>query len=180
MRYLIIFTVLFAFGLHRSWAQDTFYLRVRPAPVTSPTVAARAIGNLPAKRSLAPDSTLSLRMAHRRASELADTSGFVPNRQGAWSLFASYVSTRGRDSVVLEAAVSHSRDADWSQYRPFGRIRDKKLWPPDAVEARYWLLTDVYDIRVQKDGWCFIKLSEGQLPSTDPVVLPIRITFKVN
>ncbi|OQP56312.1 hypothetical protein [Niastella populi] len=178
MRYLIIFTVLFAFGLHRSWAQDTFYLRVRPAPVTSPTVAARAIGNLPA--SLAPDSTLSLRMAHRRASELADTSGFVPNRQGAWSLFASYVSTRGRDSVVLEAAVSHSRDADWSQYRPFGRIRDKKLWPPNAVEARYWLLTDVYDIRVQKDGWCFIKLSEGQLPSTDPVVLPIRITFKVN
>jgi len=117
-------------------------------------------------------------MRNVRAQELADTSKFVPNRPGAWSMYSSYLAAAGPDSVSLEAVVSHNRNADWSQYQRFGRISDKKLWPMNTVEARYYLLTDAYDIKVEKDGQCFIKLSVGQLPSNDPVVLPIRITFK--
>ena len=178
MRHLIIITIILTGCLQQSLAQDTFHLRVPGTPVKPPAATSKLAANRPPDNSMDPDATLSFRMRNMRVNEMADTSKFVPNRQNAWSLYTSYVSTRGRDSVVLEATVSHSRDADWSQYQLFGAIRDKKLWPPDAVEARSMLLTDVYDIRVDKDGRCFIKLSAGQLPSTDPVVLPIRITFK--
>lgn len=175
MRSFIILAVLLTCGLQRSWGQDTFYLRVGNIPVSSP---GKSLSNRPGERSLSPDSTLAFRMRNVRVQELADTSKFVPNRQGAWALYSSYLAAAGPDSILLEAIVSHSRDADWSQYQRFGRIRDKKLWPLNTVEARSYLLSDAYDIKVEKDGWCFIKLGAGQLPSTDPVVLPIRITFK--
>ncbi len=178
MRSFIIFAVLLTCGLQRSWGQDTFYLRVGNIRASSPAQTSKFLANRPGEQSLSPDSTLAFRMRDARIRELADTSKFVPNRQGAWSLYSSYLAAAGPDSILLEAAVSHNRDADWSQYQRFGRIRDKQFWPMTTVEARSLLLADVYDIRVEKDGWCFIKLSKGQLPSTDPVVLPIRITFK--
>lgn len=178
MRSLIIFAVLLTCGLQRSWGQDTFHLRVGNIPALSPAAASKSLANRPGESSLSPDSTLAFRMRNVRIQELADTSKFVPNRQGAWSMYSSYLAAAGPDSILLEAVVTHNRDADWSQYQCFGRIRDNKLWPQNTVEARSFLLTDVYAIRVDKDGWCFIKLSEGQLPSTDPAVLPIRITFK--
>jgi hypothetical protein len=179
MRYLIIFTILMACGLQRSWSQDTaYFLRNRIGEPKTPVDVAKPVSSQLRARSLAPDTALDLRMRKERIKALADTSKFVPNREKQWSLFNSYVAAEGRDSIMLEAVVSRSRDANWDQHQRFGKITDKKFWPRNVIEARYYLLTDAYDIRVEKDGWCSIKLAEGQLPSTDPVVLPIRITFK--
>jgi hypothetical protein len=179
MRSLFILTVLITCCLQSSLAQEpTYSLRTRIVGGENLPATANMGANRKGALTLTPDTTLAFRMRNVRAQELADTSRFVPNRQGAWFLYNSYVAAAGRDSIMLEAVVSRSRDADWSQHQRFGRITDKKFWPRNVIEARYYLITDAYDIRIEKDGWCSIKLAEGQLPSTDPVVLPIRITFK--
>jgi hypothetical protein len=179
MRYLIIFTILLACGRQRSWSQDTaYFLRNRIGePKTAVQVMKPALGQ-PGARSLAPDTALDLRMRKERLKALADTSKFAPNRENHWSLFNSYVAAEGRDKIVLEATIEHDRDGNWGEYLQFGRIIDKKLWPREVQEVQYYLLTDLYGIRIEPDGRCSIKLLEGQLPQTDPVILPIRITFK--
>ena len=127
---------------------------------------------------LSQDSTLKMRTETVRTKSLADTTRFTPNVKSGWSLFNSYMASAGKDSIVLEAAISHDRDIDWKQYQLFGRIKDKRMTPGEDQEIKYYLLNDGYLIKIDVQGYAYIRLSEGQLPGGDPIVLPIKITFK--
>ncbi|MFT3945493.1 MAG: hypothetical protein QM763_00850 [Agriterribacter sp.] len=129
-------------------------------------------------QSFSQDSTLKMRTEIGRIKEKADTSRFTPDIKSGWSLFGSYMAMTGKDSVVLEAAISHARDIDWKNYQLFGRIKDKSMIPGADQEIKYYLLNDGYLIKVDTQGYAYIRLADGQLPGGDPIVLPIKITFK--
>ncbi|MFT3945496.1 MAG: hypothetical protein QM763_00865 [Agriterribacter sp.] len=57
-------------------------------------------------QSFSQDSTLKMRTEIGRIKEKADTSRFTPDIKSGWSLFGSYMAMTGKDSVVLEAAIS--------------------------------------------------------------------------
>ncbi|MCC6289881.1 MAG: hypothetical protein IT249_18545 [Chitinophagaceae bacterium] len=127
--------------------------------------------------SFAQDSTLKYRTQNTWAKALADSSKFRPNIQSDWSMFNSYMATAA-DSVLFEVTISHSRDIDWNQFQRFGKIVDKRFWPSLEQNIDYYLLDDRYIIKIDETGSCFVKLSGGQLPPRDPVVLPIKISYK--
>lgn len=124
------------------------------------------------------DSTLKMRAEAGRIKELADTSRFTPNVKSGWSLFGSYMAMAGKDSIVLETVISHAWDIDWTQYQLFGRIKDNSMMPGRDQEIKYYLLNDSYLVKVDMQGYAYIRLVDGQLPGRDPVVLPIKVTFK--
>ena len=126
----------------------------------------------------AQDTTLKMQSEIVRVKSMADTSRFTPNTKSDWSLFNSYVGLADKDSVVFEAIISHSRDIDWTTYQLFGRIKDKSMLPNQPQEVGYMLLTDRYMVKVDVNGDTYIRLSEGQLPGSAPIVLPIKIAFK--
>lgn len=127
--------------------------------------------------SFGQDSTVKYRMQSMWVKTLADTSSFRPNSQSDWSMFNSYIAIAS-DSILFEVTISHSRDIDWNEFQRFGKIVERKFLPGLERNVDYYLLDDRYTIKIDEAGSCFVKLSEGQLPPRDPVVLPIKISYK--
>lgn len=126
----------------------------------------------------AQDSLLKNRMMRMQISLNADSAQFAPASAKGWRIYQSYVKAIKRDSVGVQVVISRSRKADWGEFQTFGKIVDKKLWPSTTQEIKYKLLRDNYLVKVDVDGSCSLKLVDGAVPSRDPVVLPIKFTFK--
>lgn len=112
------------------------------------------------------------------ARSLADTSGFSINQADGWSLYNSFLQTVNGDSVRLEIILRHERDnVDWKQYQFIGKVKDKKYFPVADKEVVYRLLKDTYMVKIMKDGRCYIRLLEGELPPGNPTILPVTVLF---
>jgi hypothetical protein len=109
----------------------------------------------------------------------ADTSGFSPTQTGGWQLVNSYVGALGTDSAQLELIVQNSSSVDWSQLQPLGVIKGSALFPSNPASLIFSILGNQYQLNIGSDGRCGIKLVNGGPPSGIPVVIPLRVNYKL-
>ena len=116
----------------------------------------------------------------------ADTVSFSPNTAGGWSILSSsYMNQDTPDSVRLEIILKRSR-IDGKTDQLIGTITNKSFIPAKNQKVDYYLLGDnVWDIRITKDGECYLKQNRGSSlkPSTlagNPDVIPVNIRYKNN
>jgi hypothetical protein len=112
------------------------------------------------------------------ALETADTTNFSVNNQAGWQLFNSYVAAVKTDSVTIEIVIQHSRTLDWAQEQLVGHIKPETLFPKANQTVSFNLLFDLYQLRVEPSGKCYLRLTSGSLPDGDPVIIPIRVVYK--
>lgn len=112
------------------------------------------------------------------ATAHADTTQFSPNRTGEWILFNSYLSTEPTDSVAFEVIVRHDRNSiNWREDQYIGHIKTESIFPQQGQSISYFLLQDQYNIRIDIDGKCYLRLVDGNLPPYDPVTIPVQIKY---
>jgi len=116
---------------------------------------------------------------HSRALATADTTNFSINKRSGWKLFNSYVAPVKTDSVIIELIVQHDLTIDWRQEQLVGRIKSSNLLPKTSQTVSFKLMFDIYQLRVEPNGRCYLRLASGSLPDGDPVILPIRAKYKL-
>jgi len=109
----------------------------------------------------------------------ADTSHFSPNKDGGWQLFNSYVSNYQSDSARLELIIQHANNIDWTTEQLIGSISDSSLIPSQGQNISFTLLTNNYNLRLDTSGRCYIRFVNGDLPTDDPFVIPLKILYKL-
>lgn len=114
---------------------------------------------------------------HSRALATADTTNF--SVRNGWQLFNSYVAPVKTDSVIIELIVQHDRTIDWKQEHLVGRIKPANLLPKNSQTLPFNLIYDTYQLRVEPDGRCYLRLASGSLPDGDPVIVPVRAVYKL-
>jgi len=116
---------------------------------------------------------------HSRALATADTTNFSVNQRNGWQLFNSYVTPVKTDSVIVEIIVQHDRIIDWTQEQLVGRIKSTSMLPKTSQTVSFNLIENVYQLRVEPNGQCYLRLATGTLPDGDPVIVPVRAVYKL-
>jgi hypothetical protein len=116
---------------------------------------------------------------HSRALATADTTNFSVNQRNGWQLFNSYVAPVRADSVIIELIVQHDRTIDWKQEHLVGRIKPTNLLPKNSQTLPFNLIYDTYQLRVEPNGKCYLRLAKGAIPDGDPVIIPVRAVYKL-
>jgi hypothetical protein len=116
---------------------------------------------------------------HALAFKAADTSRFSPNKTDGWQLFNSYVGELGKDSADFELIIQHANNLEWSKENIVGRITYQKLIPSASQSAVAYMLSDYYRLRVDPSGKCYLTYLDGAPPTANPVVVAIKIHFKL-
>jgi hypothetical protein len=109
----------------------------------------------------------------------ADSSYIAVNRKNGWLFMSSYLSSMGPDSVLIEMIVHHDRTIDWKQEQLVGRIKPTNLLPKSSQTLPFNLIYDTYQLRIEPNGKCFLRLITGSLPDGDPVIVPVRAVYKL-
>jgi hypothetical protein len=108
----------------------------------------------------------------------ADSSFFSVNAAGDWSLYQAYAKPSDGGSVSLEMILRHSNSVDWKQDQYVGMLRKKSLIPKQEREIPFNRGLDAYHLRIDRQGRCFVKLVNGQLPAADPVIIPFKVNYQ--
>jgi hypothetical protein len=116
---------------------------------------------------------------HGAAMANADTTKFSVNQSGGWGIFNSHLAKIGTDSASLLLIVQHDRNINWQQEQYMGKIKDGTLKPQVERYITWFLLTDKYEVHIQQNGKCYIRLVTGYLPGGNPVVFPVNIKYKL-
>ncbi len=116
---------------------------------------------------------------HSKAIAAADTSYFSPNKNDGWQLFNSYISTYQKDSAQLEVIIQHSNTINWRQEQYIGRIKHQVLQPRRGQSLLFNLLSDIYKLRIEDNGKCYLSFVTGSLPVNNLVVIPVKIFYKL-
>ena len=109
----------------------------------------------------------------------ADTSKFSPNTTNGWQLFNSYVFKYQSDSSTLQVIIQHANNIDWTQEQLVGRITYQPLKPSANQSISFNFATNIYMLRIDTVGNCFLRLADGALPGHDPFVIPITVFYKL-
>jgi len=125
----------------------------------------------------AQNNSKELAKAFEKAS--ADSSYIAVNHKGDWQFLASYLTMVKTDSVMIEMIVQHDRTIDWTQEQLVGRIKSTSMLPRESQTVSFSLTSDVYQLRVEPNGRCYLRLAFGSLPNGDPVILPVRAKYKL-
>jgi len=125
----------------------------------------------------AQNNSKELAKAVEKAS--ADSSYIAVNKKAGWQFFSSYLTPVKADSVMIEMVVQHDRTSDWNQEQLVGRIKSTSMLPKVSQTVSFSLISDVYQLRVEPNGRCYLHLVSGSLPVGDPVILPIRAKYKL-
>lgn len=116
---------------------------------------------------------------HSKALASADTLSFSINKKEGWLLYNSFIAPVKTDSVAIGLIFQHDRDINWDQEQLIGKIRTESLFPKAVQTITYKLMQDIYQIRVDKNGKCYLRLVSGSVPGeSGPVILPIRAVYK--
>ena len=126
----------------------------------------------------AQNNSKELAKAVEKAS--ADSSYIAVNKKAGWQFFSSYLTPVKADSVMIEMVVQHDRTSDWNQEQLVGRIKSTSMLPKVSQTVSFSLISDVYQLRVEPNGRCYLRLVSGSLPDSDPVILPVRAKYKKN
>jgi len=126
----------------------------------------------------------SKELAKASAKASADSSYIAVNTKAGWQFFSSYLTpikadSVMADSVMIEMVVQHDRTIDWSQEQLVGRIRLTSMLPKNSQTLPFNLIYDTYQLRVEPNGRCYLRLASGSLPDGDPVIIPIRAKYKL-
>jgi len=125
----------------------------------------------------AQNNSKELAKAVEKAS--ADSSYIAVNKKSGWQFFSSYLTPVKADSVMIEMVVQHDRTSDWNQEQLVGRIKSTSMLPKVSQTVSFSLISDLYQLRVEPNGRCYLRLVSGSLPVGDPVILPIRAKYKL-
>ena len=109
----------------------------------------------------------------------ADSSYIAVNRRSGWLFMSSYISLMGTDSVLIEMIVHHERTIDWRQEQLVGRIKPTHFLPKNGQTLSFNLLYNTYELRVEPNGTCYLRLASGSLPDGDPVIIPVQAVYKL-
>lgn len=125
----------------------------------------------------AQDNSVILANAFAKAS--ADSSYIAVNKRGGWQFLASYLTPINTDSVMIEMIVQHDRTIDWTQEQLVGRIKSISMRSKTSQIVSFSLMSDIYQLRVEPNGRCYLRLATGTLPDGDPVIIPVRAVYKL-
>jgi hypothetical protein len=115
---------------------------------------------------------------HSAAIANADTSRFSVNKNDGWQIFNSYVTTNGTDSILFDVIIQHDKSINWQQEQYIGRIKEQTVQPGKEQVVISYLMSDQYQLRILKNGKCYLRLFSGSLPADNPVILPLRFLYK--
>lgn len=117
----------------------------------------------------------------KKGMEKADTSNFSVTRHNDWQLLNSYVSLNVKgDSVQLELiALSEQKGINWKKDQYVGSIKQKQFLSKTDRVINYSLLNDLYKVKIKPDGKCYFTLEKGNPPVGMPLVIPIKVTYKL-
>lgn len=121
----------------------------------------------------------SKELAKALAKASADSSHIAVNKKAGWQFFSSYLTPIKADSVMIEMVVQHDRAIDWKQEQLVGRIKSTSMLPKASQTISFSLIFDVYQLRVEPNGKCYLRLASGSLPNGDPVIVPVRAVYKL-
>ena len=111
---------------------------------------------------------------------IVDTSSFTPNQQSGWSTISSYLNLDTPDSLQFELIVKHNNNIDWNTEQLIGQITND-FKPANSQQVSYHLLSNsIWNIRIEQNGQCFLKLTQGIAPADDPAIVPITVRYKKN
>ncbi len=122
---------------------------------------------------------VSFAQNHAVAFAAADSSRFSVNNNGGWQLFNSYVNQVAADTVQFELIVQHNNNLSWSQEQYVGKIKQSQLLPNTGQNLPFNLGSDAYTLRIESNGKCYLRFLSGTLPASDPVVLFLKVFYKL-
>lgn len=115
---------------------------------------------------------------YSRMLEKADTLNFSVPRTNDWQLLNSYVAFNStKDSVLLELVVLSDKNIDWKNEQYIGQINQNRFFSKTERVALCYLLKDVYKLKVEPNGKCYLSLEKGNPPAGFPVVIPLKISY---
>ena len=120
----------------------------------------------------------SAQINNEAALAAADTSGFSINNQGGWQLYNSYVAAAAADSIQLEIILQHDNNLNWSNSIYIGRIKGSSFYPQNDRLVSFNLINTMYELKVDKNGKCYLRLVSGNLSGINTVVIPIQLFYK--
>ena len=115
---------------------------------------------------------------HSKALAAADTTNFSINKKENWKLYNSYLSHINEDSVMIELILQHDTNINWDEEHEIGKIKTNSFLPKNEQTVYFKLIADEYQLRIEKNGKCYLKVL-GSLPDKkDPVIIPVRAVYK--
>jgi hypothetical protein len=108
----------------------------------------------------------------------ADTSAFSVNNQGGWQLYNSYIASASTDSIQLEIIVQHTNNFNWSNSTYVGKIKSASFYPQNERVVSFNLISTIYELKVDKNGKCYLRLVSGGSPTINAMVIPVKILYK--
>jgi len=109
----------------------------------------------------------------------ADSSRFSPNSQGGWQLLNSFVASVNTGNAQLELIVQNNNPVNWGRLQLLGTIKGAMLIPSKPVSVTFNILRNQYQVNINSDGRCYVKLLNGSPPSASPAVIPLRVVYKL-
>lgn len=113
-----------------------------------------------------------------KALASADTSYFSVNKKEGWQLYNSYASNVVADSTQLEVILQHDAGINWQNSNYIGKLKGTAFKPQTTRLAQFTWITTVFEVQINTDGNCYMRLVSGPLPQGNPVVIPVRMVYK--
>jgi hypothetical protein len=108
----------------------------------------------------------------------ADTTNFSVNTSGGWRLFNSFLAEYDTDSVQAEIILQHDNTINLNQEQLIGRIKTVGFQPQIEQNLSFTLLTDLYSMRIDREGSCYLRFISGDLPDGSVIVVPIKVLYR--
>jgi len=112
-----------------------------------------------------------------KAIAAADTSNFSVNKSDGWQLYNSYVAAYGSDSVQLELILLKEGSVNWKEEQYVGKIKQGNFYPKTNQTISYKLTYQKYEVRVEKNGDCYFKLTSDNPLSNDGITIPLIVKY---
>lgn len=113
-----------------------------------------------------------------KALAAADTSFFSVNKKEGWQIYNSYASNVTADSIQLEVILQHDADINWQNSTYIGKLKNPGFKPQSTRLAQFNWVNMVFEVQVNADGSCYMRLVSGQLPPGNPVVIPVMVRYR--
>jgi uncharacterized membrane protein YkvI len=111
----------------------------------------------------------------------ADTVNFSVQKQSNWKLLSSYVALNAtNDSVQFELIVfNDNQTIDWKNEQYLGKLKQGKFFSKFERVSTFFLLSEMYQLKIERDGDCYLSLKKGNPLFGSPTIIPIVIIYKL-
>lgn len=113
------------------------------------------------------------------AKTSADSSYIAVNKRGGWQSLVSHLTQLKNDSVLVEILIKNNHAVDLKQGQLIGRIKQGSMLPKTRQKVPFNLVTTIYQLIIEPDGRCYLRLVAGTLPADNSIIVPIRAAYKL-